>query len=426
MTDETINFIHEIYEDLLEEQTKVIQIITDYFGEEYVDPEPISYEAFEDILKTKTLFDIDSVTFTKSNEDIHKSEYIGKNYTMPLDKYLTIKEKPFTEIYNSDMYDFYHAVVYKYMSPYIGIAKVTVWFPDIKVTNENDKWIRIKDLFVQIYITPRGNIDRQFTMQRTTFTAAQYLSGYAHSHLPGIQHAWINPCLGHGPIVTTIETLKHNNDPDIWGLFCYELEKYVATESLVGVPYRRLELVSNNTNTFATNINFVLRNRVGLYSAFYIDVPRKFFEYILKNYDFKICYSHGEYRIAESFNSFWINISREFIEWYNSYVRQDQQVPTVTLMENARLIRKYTINYPKIYAYDNMALSRIRTINNRPCLEFKGKRFNIKIEGEDTSQNYIYLLDHHLVQFLATRILLIFNTKYGRTDSSFEEKQYFL
>ena len=426
MTDEAINFIHEIYEDLLEEQTKVIQVITDYFGEEYVDPEPTSYEAFEDILKSKILADINNVAFTKRGEGTYTVEYIGKSYTMPLDKYIEVREKPFVEIYTTDMYDLYHAIVYKYMSAYINIAKVTVWFPEVKVTNEDDKWIKIKDLFVQIYITPQGNIERQFTMQRTTFTAAQYISGYAHSHLPGIQHAWVNPCLGHGPIVNTIETLKHDNDLNIWGLFCYELEKYVATESLAGVPYKRLELVSNNTNTFATYINFVLSRVVGAYGSFNVDVPRKFFEYILKNYDFKICYSHGEYRIAESFNSFWINISREFIEWYNNCVKQNQQVPTVTLMENSYFIRKYTINYPKIYTYDSIVLQRIRAINNRPCVTFKGKPFNIKIEGEDTSQNYVYLLDYHLVQFLVTRILLIFNTKYGRTDSSFEEKQYFL
>lgn len=426
MTDEAINFIHEIYEALLEEQTEVIQVITDYFGEEYVDPEPMSYEAFEDILKSKTLADINNVAFTKRREDTYTVEYIGKSYTMPLDKYIEVQEKPFVEIYTTDMYDLYHAIVYKYMSAYINIAKVTVWFPEVKVTNEDDKWIKIKDLFVQIYITPQGNIERQFTMQRTTFTATQYISGYAHSHLPGIQHAWVNPCLGRGPIVNTIETLKHDNDLNIWGLFCYELEKYVATESLAGVPYKRLESVSNNTNTFATYTNFVLSRVVGAYSSFNVDVPRKFFEYILKNYDFKICYSHGEYRIAESFNSFWIDISREFIEWYNNCVKQNQQMPTVTLMENTSFIRKYTINYPKIYAYDSAVLQRIRTINNRPCVTFKGKPFNIKIEGEDTSQNYVYLLDYHLVQFLVTRILLIFNTKYGRTDSSFEEKQYFL
>ena len=54
-----------------------------------------------------------------------------------------------------------------------------------------------------------------------------------------------SPCLGSGPIKSTVATLALGYDEAIRQLFCLELDKYVRVESIAGIPYRYLEKIGN-------------------------------------------------------------------------------------------------------------------------------------------------------------------------------------
>jgi hypothetical protein len=151
---------------------------------------------------------------------------------------------------------------------------IMVWWPEVTVTNENDKSITIQDLYAKIQITLEGRIPyevRSFMLCRTTFSEVQYISGYQHSHLPSFRgiSGFEAPCLGTGPINNTVLELKNNCDSTEWMLFCQELSMYVTVESLRGGPYIRMETIGSKRQS-SDYTDFKLTSRsirevIGLY-----------------------------------------------------------------------------------------------------------------------------------------------------------------
>lgn len=130
--------------------------------------------------------------------------------------------------------------------------KCVIRFPEITVTNEEDKSVKIQDVYVKFFFTFSGIfLDDCFTVTRSTFDVYQWRVGYMHSHVHSMYTTSLpvfkTPCLGNGPIKDTIETLKGEYNIDLWGLFSYELLKYLETESLVGVPYVRMSSIKSGS-----------------------------------------------------------------------------------------------------------------------------------------------------------------------------------
>ena len=91
---------------------------------------------------------------------------------------------------------------------------IMVWWPKVTVTNENDRSVEIDDLYAKIEILMDGTIPYEntgFKLNRSTFSKAQYISGYLHSHVHQFTNipSFSDPCLGTGPIKETIHSLKN-------------------------------------------------------------------------------------------------------------------------------------------------------------------------------------------------------------------------
>ena len=99
-----------------------------------------------------------------------------------------------------------------------------VWFPEVRITNENNKSINVKDLYVKIFIDIHGQLSGKFYINRATYTHAQLRCGYIHSHVPRLDTLnpalFRTPCTGEGPINNTISSLNTVYDIDLWQLFC--------------------------------------------------------------------------------------------------------------------------------------------------------------------------------------------------------------
>lgn len=133
---------------------------------------------------------------------------------------------------------------------------IIVHFPKALVENEQNKVEYIYDLFVKIFPYCGSTV----LALRTTYTEAQLKSRYVHSHLPRLYDSprWEQWCLGSGPIRHTLDKLSRDNpEPGLIGLLCLELETLVATESLEGGPYIRMEEVNGGSTTVAS-FNFSL------------------------------------------------------------------------------------------------------------------------------------------------------------------------
>lgn len=130
---------------------------------------------------------------------------------------------------------------------------ILVHFPEVRVTNENNRCIDLKDLFAEVTIGYDGTLFGTFKLNKATYDIAQWKSCYIHSHVNSLYYNRVaefkDPCLGNGPIKSTILRLHSAYNEDDWKLFCLELQKYVQTESLAGGPYIKLENVGKISET---------------------------------------------------------------------------------------------------------------------------------------------------------------------------------
>ena len=111
---------------------------------------------------------------------------------------------------------------------------IIVRFPDVTVTNEHDRSVDIKEVYVKLRIDHTGSLIGKFGLSRAHFPMSHLKSNYAHSHIPGIPSLgtpFLDPCLGSGPINNTINSLNVDFDEDLWSLFCLELQKNREKES---------------------------------------------------------------------------------------------------------------------------------------------------------------------------------------------------
>ena len=303
-------------------------------------------------------------------------------------------------------------------------SNIIVHFPKVTVTNEYDKSHDITELWVKVNVKTDGTINGTFQMIRSEFTTAEIAAGYSHSHIPSIYsrnlHQWGNPCLGYGPIRDTINSLAAKYSEEMWQLFCLELSRYVATESIEGGPYVRMERVYNksyNTYPISTTITPSDLENFGIDG---FDMTEGFMYYILNKRPFKFNYTNGSYGIAATPEELLLTLSNLYIEWYNSLPIEFR--PLKSSMSSI-LIQGIKTEFGKIVYINNSAGMLDSNYQDRVILTFKGKDIHLNvIETTKDDENTILLLKDTVVALIVNRILRIVNTKYGKADFASNRK----
>lgn len=274
-------FLQELRQQLLNKVYEVYDIFKDYFGEQFVDL-----------------------------QDIPSEESIRELYSV-----------------------YYDGVAYRFNAPpawsSANPAHIIVWWPSVVVTNEYDKSVVITDLYAKVPITMEGMFysNGSFLLNRSSYSLAQYQSGYLHSHVPRISsnpESFQPPCLGTGPIKGTISSLRRKFDPTIWMLFCNELASYVTVESLTGMPYMHLEAIGGVevlNNSFLANTD---NRRIIDFNAFFSSYDlgsnaiQDFTLYYLKHGHLKFNFTDGAFSVGMPYYDFIIDISNCFIDYFNA------------------------------------------------------------------------------------------------------------
>lgn len=290
---------------------------------------------------------------------------------------------------------------------------IIVYFPKIRVTNENNRYTDIYKLFVKIKLVD-GKLFNSFELKRAEYTEEQYISHYCHSHVPTINNFqdfanWKIPCLGSGPIRSTIASLIHEGTKELWQLFCIELKKYVITESLQGGPYIRLETISSSNN---------LTRYPPLRYTFTLDCCQfpidKFLKYIIEQRPFNFNYSNF-YNIALSEKNIIILLSNLFIKWYNEG-NLDISVKDLYIKN---ILKKCIISNETIYIKE---ITNIEYVNPLKIITFKGKDIFLNIiKNKEPNKNVVLLLNSNIVSVLVTSLIDYIN--YGTTVS--KEQRFF-
>lgn len=323
---------------------------------------------------------------------------------------------------------------------------VIVHFPQVRVTNENDRFIDITHLWARVTLTLEGTTCGKFQLCRTEFPESHWISDYTHSHLPGICTSFHEPCTGRGPINGTITTCSTCFQEDFWRLYCYELSLFVKVESLAGTPYRYLEKVSPEVGA-QSRIEMVDEGRnpvlnARLNDSFETRKPlfKDFLRYLVNKKVLKFNFVDGAIGLGIPLKEERVFFSNEFIQWYNL-----PDNPWKSVISVSSLLREGILRYVK---FDNGRIRirvESRTSSNssrreraammdreegRRLFTFKGQpvllHFTERAATHENSNspqdivanNYSILLDKEITSHFTTIILRLLNGKYGSTNTT--------
>lgn len=304
-------------------------------------------------------------------------------------------------------------------SPALGESSysgyIIVRFPHVTVTNEHDRSVDIREVYAKLKIEHTGSLVGKFQLSRAHFPISHIRSSYAHSHISGLPSSimtFLDPCLGSGPINNTINSLNIDFDEDLWNLFCLELQKYVGTESVSGVPYRYLEHIG--VNRFSSSVN--------TYNVYYSgSLPRQYnntlYERFLREVPFsslKFKYHNNEWQFAMSYTKYIILISNLFIQWFNNLPKEERESYRERIQN---FITEYKICNNKIYTTGNTT-SNHSAIEGLQICTFKGEPVKVVVEREVREvENTVLLIIPQIANKILTDILNLVNWKYGNNDN---------
>jgi hypothetical protein len=308
---------------------------------------------------------------------------------------------------------------------------ILIYFPTVRITNEYDKYVDIKELWLKVPFNWMGKGKGYFGVNRSNYPLNQFKHGYMHSHVSSIPigdfEKFQTPCTGRGPINSSLSTLAIGYDEAIWQLLCLELDRYVRVESIDGVPHHRLENIPVSEMGDAKN-KFSMQSLRGVIprsGIFGIEQFKPFIKHLLETKKIRFNYVNGSYGLGMSFIDTVVLISNEFISWYNiEYNKHTIDISYAYLVSN-RIINECIITNGKVYVPKPVrrgSSSDYQRCVGRKICTFKGRDITLTIDGvlssEEESLNRTRILNLQYIEAIVCSILRILNYGYGREERS--------
>jgi len=307
---------------------------------------------------------------------------------------------------------------------------ILIYFPTVRITNEYDKFVDIKDLWLKVPFNWKGKGKGYFGVNRSNYPLNHFKSNYMHSHVSSIPtnnfENFQTPCTGRGPINSSLSTLAIGYDEAIWQLLCLELDRYVRVESIDGVPHHRLENISASEMGNAKD-RFPMQSLRGIihWNIFGKEQFRPFIKHLLETKKIRFNYVNGSYGLGMSFIDTVVLISNEFISWYNTeYNKHTIDISYADLVSNG-IINECIITNGKVYVPEPVrrgSSSDYQRYVGRKICTFKGRDITLTIHGvlssEEESLNRTRILNLQCIEAIVCSILRILNYGYGREERS--------
>lgn len=403
MNNELNNAITELYNSLMEKPLEILEVFNDFFSEERVDMQ--NYPSLEEFSKEVLSLQVFQLSPPK-DIDI-----------------LNIKDFYISEINSSIAGSLLRANTHLLGNKCFSYIRILVWFPHVRITNENNRYVDINNLWAKVLIDYKGMIKGTFGLNRSEYPTLHIRKNYLHSHVNGIPtedfSSFQSPCLGEGPIRNTISGLSIKYDKFIWKLFCLELDKYVATESVSGVPYHYLEHLKSDTKQKIPLDNLYINFQIyAVLNSSEETLIREFTKYFINSKKLKFNYFNGSYSLGMSMLEYIILISNEFISWYNNL--SDKYGNTMQHLFRDNVIMKCVVDNDKIYRVLYASSNSYHEYEGKTVCVFKGKPITIHIidEPEIDNRNASIFLDIKIAKGLLVQMLNVINFRYGRYSNS--------
>lgn len=426
MTEEVREKLLQVYREALGPIADVFDIFVDYYGESMVDINCKSFNEFLEWLSGRTLGNLGITQYHTDYYNIDRDDYEANGRGKKFLDY--IPDLGIIEYCKSAMIKYIRDSFSRY-DQVLGVAIYVRW-PKVRITNEYDKFVDITELYAEVRVDTLGRIIRRFNLTRTEYNLMQWVGGYTHSHVPSFSPAagpptFRRPCTGSGPINNTISTLQVGFDSEIWGLFVYELDKYVRVESIAGVPYYRLENIGRgaifNIGDLGVPYEGIPSYRRGYQVVFGPTTLKEFIKYFLSKKCMKFNFRNGSYGLGESFIEFWLKVSNCFIEWYNLKYADNTFTLGLDQLVSTRVIGKYIVAGNGVYNSDRT--DRIATADQFEgfdMFKFKGTMLKLHITDRLEFNNVSFLVDVAICGVILTKVLKLVNALYGREQTTGE------
>lgn len=331
----------------------------------------------------------------------------------------------FVDYYGEDRVDL--------QTDHLGGHLILVYFPRVTVTNENDRSVDITELYARVKVDSLGKLIGTFMLNRAEYSVDQWYSNYMHSHIIEIPKTTLvefqNPCLGSGPIKDTCAHLNGTFNEDIWRLFTLELDKYVHTESVFGIPYKYLENIGAPPGSSVIDRHIRINEEQWVKPLCMLSdniLLERFLPYLIIKKPFSFGFN-DRYYIADSAYNIVVKVSNLFIEWYNS-LSPSEQGTMKTDMFNSGLLFMCKISDGNIYKKEviHHDYDSYRSMVGTPLWKFKGEYLRLNITGipvddniptVDMGENTSILLHPDAVMYMVNKMLKVINYRYGTTEA---------
>lgn len=332
------------------------------------------------------------------------------------------------------------------MDNYVG--DILVHFPEVKISNEEDHSMLLRDVYIKIPLAGDGALESHFTLNRGTYTVAELKNNYKHSHARPVCRSIENNyeykrglsefnsvCLGHGPIISTESTLLTNYDLDIWKLYCIEIDRYVTVESLSGGPYKSMSSIINWVSKDYRDVIFpALVNDYQITRDDFREVFEKFIKYMINCHleDLKWGCSNSSFVPGDSMKNLTILISNWFLDYLKARKEEtgesyeqffDQSSTTFNDIIKVGVVDgkivKEVINSDLISATD---IRILKELNGIDLFKFKGQIVKLNIcdlNTFDKTNTNRFILNPMLVSYVVTKMILILNLNYAKYKKCF-------
>ena len=204
-------------------------------------------------------------------------------------------------------------------------------------------------------------------------------------------------------------------DESLWQLFCYELSKYVPTESVSGVPYRRLSSIKEMKYSkkvkefkYVSKYNFCLpedeKNLIISFTKYFLDKKLLKFNYF-----------NNSYGLGMSFIDYMLTISNCFIEYYNDNKKKGNINISTEELYNRTILEKVKIADNSIYKIASNSDKHNAIFNKigETMFTFKGRDIKLEIMDDSKETEYTTILSIDIATAILNSILKTFNYYYG-------------
>lgn len=431
MTEEIKKQVHELHDSIMERPNQILQFFQDFFGEERVEMQGFytKDELYTYLSRTPlgTFMELSNIVNSSAYQNMNKED-------RDLVNLFWTAEGANNETVTSD------SALAKYFLPVIKekIANtmfnnlfILIYFSTVRITNEYDKFVDIKDLWLKVPFNWKGKGKGYFGVNRSNYPLNHFKSNYMHSHVSSIPtnnfENFQTPCTGRGPINSSLSTLAIGYDEAIWQLLCLELDRYVRVESIDGVPYHRLENIpvsemGDAKDKFSMQFLRGVIPRSGIFGR---EQFKPFIKHLLETKKIRFNYSNGSYGIGMSFIDTVVLISNEFISWYNTeYNKHTFDISYADLVSEG-IINECIITNGKVYIPEPVRRGSRddyqRYVGRKICT-FKGREITLTIErilsSEEESLNRTRILNLQYIEAIVCSMLRILNYGYGREERS--------